>query len=250
MADFLDRYGEQLRLARRPRRRRTFRRGALASLVIIAVAAPAVAVVQPWTPPLGRPEHDLNATIDRAPVDPQAVEQLAILRRPQTARDRELAAPRLRHAGGIVQGVQVDDVRAFNEHYALVPITKLDDPGGPDAGPMLCLMGGGGAACGPIDTLAKQGVTLLRGGKDGTRYTGIVPDGVARVRFTPEGGEPAEVAVTDNFYDLHVPQLSEGGPVNPPPGWKGGEIPPPPMPAHGRLEWLDANGTFVGPVRP
>lgn len=46
MTDFLDRYGDQLRAAKLPRRRR-WRTGAIAGLATLAVAAPVVAITAP-----------------------------------------------------------------------------------------------------------------------------------------------------------------------------------------------------------
>jgi hypothetical protein len=254
MADFLDRYGEQLRLAQLPtqRRSRAPRKAGIAALLILAVTAPAVAVVQPWSPTLGRPQFDGRVSIDRSPVDRSATDVLAILRRPQTARDRELATPRLKYAGGMIDNVQVDGIRALNERYALVPITSLDDPGGPPSGAMLCLLGGGGAACSPVSSVAEHGVIALSGGPNGTHYVGVVPDGVTRVRFTPDDGTPAESVVSENFFELRVPAHGPTNSIRAPAGWKGptddkGMIPGPVGPAHGELEWLDVNGKVVGP---
>src|SRR5262245_45286988 len=185
MADFLDRYGDQLRLARvrEQRRSRGPRRAAIASLLILAVAAPAVAVVQPWNPELGHPMLDDQTTIDRSPVDRSATEVLAILRRPQTARDRELATPLLRYAVGRIDNVQVDSIRALGEHHALVPHT------GKRSGAMLCILGDGGASCSPVSDVAGHGVIDVSHGPKFTRYAGVVPDGVTGVRLTPEGGK-------------------------------------------------------------
>jgi hypothetical protein len=258
MPDFLERYGDQLRIAeRRSRRRRSrlLRRGAVASLVVVAIAAPAVAVVQPWNPKLGRPKVDGPVSVSRAPVPRSAVEVLAVLRRAQTARDRRLAGPRLRNASSQMVGVELDGIRAVSANYALVPIKRLQDSP-ENFGPLLCLFGGGGVACGRARDVAAQGVTSLTAGpKHGTQYVGVVPDGVARVRFTPDGGTPVESVVRDNFYELRTPQLGPAGSARPPktytgPRRKDGTIAGGPMPTPGRLEWLDAHGSVVGPKRP
>src|SRR5262249_3541300 len=99
-----------------------------------------------WTPHVGRPEKKLPATIDRTPVDPKAVAAFAVLRRPQSERDRKLAAPLLRYFGGPIDGIQVDGVRALGSGYALVPVAKF----GMDMGPGLCVAGHGGAGCGQV----------------------------------------------------------------------------------------------------
>jgi hypothetical protein len=226
------------------------RRGTIASLVVVAIAAPAVAVMQPWNPRLGRPRIDGHLSVSRAPVPGSARAVLAVLRRPQTARDRRLAAPHLRDATREMVGVQVDGIRAVSPEYALVPIKGMRTPQR-TLGPMLCLLGGGGSGCNFTRSVARSGVALVSAGfKHGTRFVGIVPDGVARVRFTPAGGAPTAVAVHDNFYALHVPQLAPPGRrIAAPPGSTGSDqtIPAPPMPAAGRLVWLDAGGKVVGP---
>ena len=244
MADFLDRYGEQLRLARVPLRRRPRapRRAAIASLLLLAVSAPAVAVVQPWNPKLGRPELDHDVAIDRSPVDRSATEVLAILRRPQTAHDREVATPLLRYAGRMIDNVQVDSIRALGDHHALVPHTS-----GARSGAMLCILDDGGAVCSPAGGVAEHGVMSISGGRKGTRYAGVVPDGITRVRFTPDGGTPAQSSVRGNFFELRVP---EHGPAIAAPTGEPGMINGPVGPATGRLEWLDARGKVVGPAEP
>jgi hypothetical protein len=255
MSDFLDRYGEQLLAARRRadrRRSRILRRGPIASLVLIAVAAPAIAVVEPWNPTLGRPRVDGPVSVDRSPVPPSVRDVLAVLRRPQTARDRRLARPHLRNASSEMTGVQVDGIRAVSPDYALVPIKGLRDAGR-DLGPMVCLLGSGGAACNPSDRVARDGLTFLSGGEDGTQYVGVVPDGVARVRFTPQGGAPAVTEVHQNFFDLRVPEHGRAGRTRPPKEYTGprgpdGKIAGPVGPVQGELEWLDPHGKPVGPA--
>ena len=260
--DFLDRYGRQLE---RARRRRARRRAAAGTLLVPAGAAVAIALfalptepeletlAEPapsptvtWTPKVGRPEQGLDASIDRSPVFRDARDVLAVLRRPQTARDRELAAPRLRHTGGAVDGVQVDGVRALSKDYALVPVAKFKGAGEP----MLCVIGGGGAGCSPVSSLREHGVGVAAGGRKGTHLFGVVPDGVARVRFTPDGGSPKDSIVRENFYDIRVPEHAPETPLRPPKGWLGptdenGMIPGPGGPASGAIEWFDAAGKLI-----
>jgi hypothetical protein len=261
MTDFLDRYGLQLRAAQRRRRRHAVR------VSLLAVASPAVAAVAlimatsspdverpatptatsgTWTPEVGRPDKGIPATIDRTPISPVATNALAVLRRPQTDRDRRLAGPRLRYVGPPNEDVQVDGVRALNARYALVPMAR---------GPRLCVIGSGGSACSPVDMVPRHGVASVSAGKKGTRYVGLVPDGVARVRFTPQTGQPVETVVRENFYELRVPATAPPGRALPPAGWKGptdedGSIEGPPMPAQGKLEWIDGNGNATPPRRP
>jgi hypothetical protein len=266
--DFLDRYGWQLE---RARRRRGRRRAAGAALLVPVTAAVAVAVfalpspdsdverpaVTPsatptgtWSPDVGRPHVGLDARIDRSPVSGDAAEVLAVLRRPQTARDRRLAEPRLKHAGGAADGVQVDAVRALSKDYALVPVTKSEGR----SEQMLCIMGGGGGACGPAARIRERGISSLSGGPNGTHWVGVVPDGVARVRFTPDGGRPKDSVVRENFYEIRVPEHGPEGRTPPPKGWKGptdkdGMIPGPGGPANGTIEWFDAAGKRINQFR-
>lgn len=265
MADFLDRYGLQLRHARQRRRRRAVRVSllAVASPAVVAVAvvlgmsspdverpATPTATATPtpgtWTPAVGRPDKGIPARIDRTPVSPVATDVLAVLRRPQTDRDRRLAAPRLRYVGPPTEDVQVDGVRALNARYALVPMAR---------GPRLCVIGSGGSACSPVDMVPRHGIASISAGKQGTTYVGVVPDGVARVRFTPEAGQPVEVVVRENFYELRIRTTAPPGRVSPPAGWNGpkgkdGKIEGPPMPAYGKLEWIDGNGNPMPSGRP
>ena len=151
-----------------------------------------------------------------------------------------------------MDGVQVDGIRALSPNYALVPLTTLGGPDSFDRRPMLCVAGGGGIACNWAHDVAKRGVTSHSGGKKGTHYVGLVPDGVARVRFSPFGGTPADSEVRENFFEIRVPENGPTRSVRPPKGYKGptdgnGMLPGPPEPANGRLEWFDASGKLVGP---
>ena len=242
MTDFLDRYGLQLRAARRRRRRRAVR------VSLLAVASPAVAAVAvvlatsspdverpatptatattpppvgTWTPEVGRPDKGMPMSIDRTPVSPTATKVLAVLRRPQTDRDRRLAGPRLRYVGPPGEGLQVDGVRALNARYALVPLKRH----GTLPGPAVCILGSRGGGCSPVSQVARHGVASLTAGEQWTRRFGIVPDGVTRVRFTPRTGRPVETVVRENFYELRIPA--------PGPGL---------LPAQGTLEWIDGKG--------
>ncbi len=196
-------------------------------------ATPSVApAVGTWTPVIGGDRRG-HPTIDRSPVDRSAVDALAVLRRPQTARDRKLAAPRLTSIGRPTNGVQVDGIRALTPNYALVPIMTVG--GGTDRGPMLCVAGGGGMACNWVRDVAKWGVSSSSGGNKGSHYVGVVPDGVVRVRFSPVGGKPVDSEARENFYEIRVPQNGPTGPVRPPAGYKGptdgnGMLPGPPSP--------------------
>ena len=203
------------------------------------------AAVGPWSPTLGRPELGITASIDHTPVAQPVVGALAVLRRPQSDRDRELAGPKLRYVGQGVDGVQIEGVRALSRNYALVPVKQFGD------GPGICLMGAGGSECAPVGTVPEHGVTGSAAGQDGTHFVGIVPDGIVRVRFTPTEGQAVEVVVYDNFYDLRYDAVASSR-ADPPSDWRGqvgddGKIAGAPLPAQGRLEWLNATGKIVGP---
>ena len=279
MTDFLDRYGEQLARARPGRRRRIAGASRLAiaapaaAALVLLLARPAPEIERPaqtpvarstpvptpteppavgkWTPTLGRPKLGITASIDNTPIAQPVIAALAVLRRPQSERDRKLAGPKLRYAGDSINGIQITGVRALNAEYALVPVTKFaTEPNTAGAG--ICLMGGGGGACAPVESVPRHGVTLMGAGASDTRYAGIVPDGIARVRFTPPGAAPIEAAVTGNFYELRYHTSARPTRVTPPKGWKGptgtdGKIQAPPMLVRGALEWLDASGHMVKP---
>lgn len=282
MADFLERYAGQLHRAQLRRRRRRVTRATFLAVVTPAVIAVAVVVgsepdeverpalrrlapvtqvtpvptpssppaVGTWTPPVGRPEKGLKAKIDRAPLPQAVLDAFAVLRRPQTERDRNLVKPRLRYFGGQGggNGLQVDAARALTKNFVLVPVQSFGFR--KDAGPALCLAGSGGVSCTPIDSVAANGVSFSMGGKRLSAWIGVVPDTVATVRFTPETGRAVEYAVRDNFYEIRIHTNTSPGRVDPPPGWKGpkgkdGKIDGPPMPVNGKLEWLAADGKVV-----
>jgi hypothetical protein len=208
------------------------------------------AAIGTWKPTLGRPRLGITASIDHTPVAQPVVDALAVLRRPQSDRDRELAGPKLRYVGNGVDRVQIDGVRALSPNYALVPVQQFAPE--PGVGPGICLMGSGGAGCAPVATVAERGVSGTSAGQKGTHFVGIVPDGIARVRFTPAAGRPIQATVTENFYELRYGHVAPPTRMTPPSGWKGpvgddGKIEGGPMPARGRLEWLDASGKVVGP---
>jgi hypothetical protein len=228
MTDFLDRYGDQLRTAKLPRRRRALRRGFLASLAVLAVAGPTVALTAP----------------DRTPREAT----FSVLQRPQTEADRRAAEGRVARGA---RDIDEAGIRAVGDGYVLMPVGSME--GAPDE-PYLCLSGGGGGGCTPADRAGEVGVTVFSGDAKGSRHVGVVPDGVARVRFVPEIGTPTQVDVTGNFYNLYVPGDQLTRRIPPPAGWQGprgedGLIASHPVPAPGRLDWLDAQGRVVGPSR-
>lgn len=263
MTEVLDRFGEQLRAAQvtavdspekqsRTRLRHVLRRHRLAAGVVtaLAVAAPAAAIVAPWEPSLYRPGLDEPVATSQAPVSDDASDWLAVLRRPQTQQDRDNSAPALRTvgAGDLADGIQTADIRALSDGWALVPATSVRSGDGTTAAG-LCLANAAQLACGQNQMIERIGMGGSQASARATEFFGLVPDGVAKVRFTPLNGEPTLVNVTSNFYDLTISGSSTGGKVTPPPGYQGPKITPPPMPVAGTVAWLDSSGSVVGPTQ-
>jgi hypothetical protein len=264
MTDFLDRYSDQLRAAQVARSTaapsRTaaiaakfggMRRGRRVALVLVAVlgaAVPAAAIVAPWQPSLHRPGLDDPVTTDAGTPGSSLSSWLAVLRRPQTEQDRSQSASVLQTvgAGNQVQGVQTAGIRSLAPGWALVPATSLTGSAG--AGPALCLVSSEAVTCGHDDAITTTGLLSVSAGSTETTFAGLVPDGVAQVRFTPVGGNPVVADVRSNFYELRFGSTAASTPVTPPPGYSGKKIPAPPMPAQGRIEWLDGAGKVVGPT--
>ena len=254
-ADFLDRLGEDFRAAvvaqqrRDSARRRRLRRGGLVTLVGLVIAAPALAVVQPWEPVLGRPGVDEPASIADQPVIAAAQDHFAVLRRAQTATDRREVEPLLSAVGRQVIGVQTDSIRSIAPGWALVPVTAYQTGPTRTDGDGLCITNGQFIGCGPAATAIKNGITITSAGPDGTRLTSLVPDGVATVRFTPDGGQPVDIAVSSNFVTTTVPELQPEHLIKAPKGYDGPSmIPGPPLPVAGTVEWIDGDGRVVRPT--
>ena len=279
MTDFLDRYGEQLARARPGRRRRIAGASLLAvaasaaAALVLLLARPAPEIERPaqtpvasstpaptptepaavgkWTPTLGRPKLGITASVDNTPIAQPVIDALAVLRRPQSERDRKLAGPKLRYAGNGINGIQITGVRALNAEYALVPVTQFaTEPRSAGAG--ICLMGGGGGACAPVDSVPRHGVTLIGAGGQRHPLRRHRPRRHRPRSLHATDGAPIEATVTGNFYELRYHTSARPTRVTPPKSWKGptgtdGKIQGPPMPVRGALEWLDASGHIVKP---
>jgi len=263
---FLDRYEQQLIQASatlqaaqpitpapvaRRRGRRLTRRGFAIGVVLIAVAAPAAALVQPWDPILGRGGQD-TITSSSAAIDRSALAAYALLRRPQTERDRRLAEPLLRRLGRPLDQVQLAAVRAIQPGLAVVAVNTIDVPGGSGAdGPQICVLRAEVIGCNPVARAIANGVLTLSASKDSTRYEGLVPDGVKRVRFTvASSGATTTADVVDNYVRLTIPQIGAATTVtvpNPDGSPAGRTMPGPPTPVPGTLTWLDDANRVVGP---
>jgi hypothetical protein len=221
----------------------------LASLAVLVAAAPAAAIVHPWSPLLGRPSIDGPVRASTAPVIDAAREHLGVLRREQTDTDRTQASSLLATLGRQTQGVQTDGIRSLAPGWALIPVQSLQI-GTETKTNQICLSHHDGLACGAADKIASDGLSLASASPSGTTIAGVVPDSVARVRFIPTDGKPTEVDVQSNFYKLTTPDLAPSPPVNAPPGYPTKTVPGPPLPVQGEVTWLDASGSTVGPAQP
>jgi hypothetical protein len=218
---------------------------------LLAVAAPAIALVSPWSPELGRPGIDGPVRIDSAPVTPSASAALAVLRRAQTEQDRESAAPLIGRVGSanLVDGVQTDGIRMVGGGWALVPAkVVLARRNGEVFRDQLCLTDGRTMSCQPADGVASRGIWVLAGGT----LAGLVPDGVQRVRFTPDDGTPIEMEVRHNFFTGSLPSAGQARSAKAPAGQDAGSNAPgpPPRPSNGTFQWLAPDGQVVGPEQP
>ena len=265
MPDFFDRFGDQLhaaQLAASPvapqggRVTRLLGRRSTVAAVLVAIIAPsaALAITQPWRPDLSRPGVDRKVSTDAAPVSDAALGAFAVLRRAQSDSDRSDATPLIWAIGmgNQVDRVQLKGIRMVAPHWALVPAKAAQTrPGGVTAQDQLCLTDGEDVGCTNAETVKANGVGVLAASKTSTHLIGLVPDGVARVRFTPDSGSPIEVAVTGGFYQLTVPSARSLPAIKAPPGYDGpSTIPGPPAPVSGKLAWLDTRGNAVGPADP
>ncbi|HEX8122202.1 MAG TPA: hypothetical protein VF549_13150 [Solirubrobacteraceae bacterium] len=210
------------------RRRQTRLAGVLAIALLGLTGAAAATGTLFWQPELGN-ESQGHATASPADVPSAQRDVLAVLRRPQTDADRGAAA---RYAvswvGKDFHGVRTNSVRVLSNGAVLFSAER--GPAGEDS---LCLFladkEAGGITCTDTDRLrrdgfaiitmpapdtkyqTKNGTLVLREGQpvpvpgsappspQPVRVTGVVPDGVAAVRF----GQTA-VTVRDNAYDAHL----------------------------------------------
>lgn len=217
------------RHAGRAARRR--RQGRLAALVAAALlgltGAGAATATFFWQPQLGN-ESQGHPTASPADAPPAQREVLGVLRRPQIDADRGAAARyAARWVGSDFRGVRTSSIRLLSNGAVL--FSAEHGPGGADS---LCLFladrEAGGITCTDTDRLRRGGLALItmpppdvrfqtRNGtlvlRDGqpvpvpgstpspqrVRITGVVPDGVAAVRFGP-----TTVTVRDNAYDAQL----------------------------------------------
>ena len=199
------------------------RRPPLAAAVAAAVAAIAIGALAlapaprherpvqapPWQPVLGD-DHRGHPTVATGPVPAEQLAALAVLRRPQTARDRSPAVQKLLALlnADTDHGVHVDGIRLLARHgdrvTILIPMERF---GTPIRGARhsvihdaLCLMAGvsngAGGTCGSLADLERRGL-----GWPGPPF-GLVPDGVASVKLRIRGGRTIGAPVRGNLYDV------------------------------------------------
>lgn len=217
------------RLARHGARRR--RRARLAATVAVAllglVGAAAATGTFFWQPQLGNTSQG-HPTASPSDVPAAQLEILGVLRRPQTNSDRGAAARyAARWLGTEFRGVRTNSIRVLSNGAVLFSAEH-----GPAGDNSLCLFladtEAGGFTCVGTDQLRRSGAALItmrrpnikfqtKDGKlvlhDGhpvpvpgskpspqaARVIGIVPDGVAAIRFTN-----STIPVDDNAYDAHL----------------------------------------------
>jgi hypothetical protein len=237
MDDFIARYRTQLVTARR-RRRPHFSRPAVTVLVGIGLlAGGAAAATTPWSPDLGS-DHPRDFAVDASPPPADQLRTLGVLRRAQTAADREVAQSyALRFFGGDTRAVRTDFVRtlggggAAGSAAVLVPVRTYqaqrvvnDASGKPvpvsaTAHDGLCLFvgdsgAGGGQGCHSLADVEAGRVRGALGSIENARLFGLVPDGVAQVRVRRASTPPTLVTVEDNFYDITLAPTTSGAAVS------------------------------------
>jgi len=270
MTDFIDRLSNELvRVAQldvTPAHSGGVRRHRMLTLVrrkptvlviglLAVVAAPALAVTQPWNPAPRQIVAQKGATAaghvptGRVSITTQApsaeqVSRLGILRRPARAIDHSPEVARaLRQLYGGFTGVEINYVRVL--HHAsgeplvlLVPAKSWSSPPGPTRQPSesvtnpLCVVVvppsgiGSSGGCQPTSVLTSG--HLL--GSYGSFEYGVVPDGVASVVLHFPDGTSHKVPVQENSVALTGPAAAQ----------RSG---PPQLPRS--VQWLDSSGAPV-----
>jgi hypothetical protein len=260
---FLDRLdtqlvnAEQALFATAGRRRaiprwRAPRRSIVATVLVLAVAGPAVAITRPWPPILGRPAlHDTPLSTSNTAVPRDAAAILGVLRRPQTAYDRGPTTDKLlRGVGQEFAGVRLPSVRLVTlarGHDALViSATGVGLParGEIDIADPLCLEWSDGGTCGSLSSLRAHGIIVA----GGPRVLGLVPDGVATVALSFASGRTLSAAVHDNtFYLTTAPTTRPAASRSP--VIDGHHLQPPLTTTRFTVQWLDSTGHDIGRPR-
>jgi hypothetical protein len=221
-------------VARRRRRTQRFRLGLLTSAAVVSLGGGAVASQSLWAPLLGW-EDGNRPSVSRQAAPTAQAEVLGVLRREQTAVDRgPVGRAALRRLTGRYVGVKVSSLRvlpdAFGTSSVLLPVSTVrgttQGVATTSNGDALCLhvaydasMQSGARRCFTTAEL-RSGAAVLPAGET---IRGVVPDGVARVRFSGGSGPPRDVPVTSNVFVT---------PLNTVPGAT-------------RLSWLSARGEAI-----
>ena len=228
MSDFIDRYERQLvdaarrRIRAHGRARRWLsgrpRRAGLLAAAAIAIAAPAGAATLGWDPFADTARDTPAPSTSNRPPTRDLVDMLAVLRRPQTERDRgPLAERALRGFDRDVAGVQLRYVRTLREDHdvVLVPVERFGLIQAALAArhpelPRVPLAERSNAVCVYLRANKRSSgrscltATEIRTGhalaSAGSIVYGLVPDGVADVRLTSGSGKATDVPVRDNFF--------------------------------------------------
>lgn len=215
----------------------------------LVVAAP-VTASEFWNPDTSRPGNDEPVSRSMEPVGAQATEVLGVLRRDQTAEDRN-AGPQLKAVGmgNQADGIKLDAVRALPHGWALAPVDEVQVGPSKVARDQLCITNGSETGCSPASGAAAHGTAMSKVENRKSVFVGVVPDGVVRVRFVGLHGGRGEASVESNFYLLTVDTLAPPIMVAPPPESRDRTpIPGPQTPAPGDIQWLDETGAIVGPT--
>lgn len=240
MSDFIAEYGERLRSAawkrlhdRPTSRERRRRLAAIAGLVGIAVAAPAVAASGVWRPLLGDETHQApSASADDVPTEQQQL--LGVLQRSQSEEDRgSRTGYALQSLTAGVAGVRTGGVRLLRQNVGghaivLVPVAQYGLERTGDPAPLrgasmrkdgLCLVAtdtdrgepaGASFGCYVTDQVrAGEAVAAI-----GQHVYGLVPDDVDSVSVLFDEGHAVNVAVQNNLFTYTVPAASDARAAN------------------------------------
>jgi hypothetical protein len=200
------------RLQPRPRRST---RTLLVMFATLGIAVPAVAATHAWEPILGKPSADGQAprvATDTIPAD--QLQMLSVLRRDQTDQDHSAATlgllePLAPTTDGVrLQGIRLLSAGDGDPAVALIPVAQLfkrfpNEGGGLLARDALCLTDASNVVCATSDQVKAGGLT----GFEGNYVYGLVPDGVATVRFDYADGSSVRLPVHDDYYGAKVAAL-------------------------------------------
>jgi hypothetical protein len=227
MDDFFDQLDSQLREisrrnfdgARSGRRASRRLRAGVVALATLSIAGTAIAATGAWRPILGEPGLGPPPTVVVSAPPASQLAVLGVLRRAQTPADRGTdTQTELRYISNTASGVRTAYIRLLSPKTGLgpavlVPVARITQvaPHGVVATPerinALCLLIGDslnqGAAKRCFTTaelLDGRGTLSL-----GTRFFGVVPDGVRLVSVRFQDGTTASAVPVSNFFVLSAP---------------------------------------------